>query len=255
MRSIALLQAFVVAAGFSLPSVGFSADAASAKNGNPYAAAYEQRREAPAATGANVRIYRGSDQDADGQRLMEDGYDLLGSSSFVGGEVPPDQAVAHAKNIRADLVMVYSTRFGKIPHEAKLDAAKAKAKGPAEPAVAEGVAGDAPKMQLIGGMEYSYEYYASFWTKLPTPLLGLHVQDRAADDKSPGVPVIAVIKESPAAVADIRKGDVVLRVAGVDIGNGDALINAVRSNAGKTVEIDYARGGVQLQKKVTLNTP
>ncbi len=250
MRSIALLQAFVVAAGFSLPSVGFSADAASAENGNPYAAAYEQRREAPAAAGANVRIYRGSDQDADGQRLMEDGYDLLGSSSFVGSEVPPDQAVAHAKNIRADLVMVYSTRFGKIPHETKLDAAKAKAKAPAE-----GVSEDAPKMQLIGGMEYSYEYYASFWTKLPTPLLGLHVQDRAVDDKSPGVPVIAVIKESPAAVADIRKGDVVLRVAGVDIGNGDALINAVRSNAGKTVEIHYARGGVQLQKKVTLNTP
>lgn len=155
-----LLRGFVAAVCFAVPVASVAADALKAEDANAYASSYQKRIDAPAAKPAvsNVRIFRGADKDADNDRLLADGYDLLGVSTFKSSEVPPDMAVAHAKNIKADLVMVYSTRFGKIPNAAKSEAA-------ADAADQEKVADDAPKMQLIGGMEYTYEYYATFWIK------------------------------------------------------------------------------------------
>lgn len=147
-----LLCGLIAAACFALPVAGFTADAA-----NAYADAYKKRIDAPAAkpAGTEVRIYRGSDKEADTDRLLRDGYDLLGVSSFKGGETPPDKAVAHAKNIKADLVMVYSTRAGKLPGSVQAGEDDTKKE----------IAADTPEMQLVGGMEYSYEYYAMFWIK------------------------------------------------------------------------------------------
>lgn len=249
MKSMTFLRGLITAACFSLPFASIAADAP-ADDANPYANGYEKRLEAPAAKPAvsNVKIFRGGDRDADYGRLLEDGYDLLGASSFKSGDVPPDLAIAHAKNIKADLVMVYSTRFGQIPKAVKMDAAKAKA-GNTD------IDANLPEMRLVGGMEYSYEYYAAFWLKLPPPALGLHVQDRIADDKRAGVPIIAVIKGSPAAKADIRKGDVVLKVADQEVKNGDALVDAVRRNVGKTVDVTWLRDDILMEKSVTLNTP
>lgn len=147
-----LLCGWIAAACFALPVAGFAADAA-----NAYAAAYKKRIDAPAAkaAGAEVRIYRGVDKEADTERLLQDGYDLLGVSSFKGGETPPEKAAAHAKNIKADLVMVYSARAGKLPGEVQAGKDDTKKE----------IAADTPEMQLVGGMEYSYEYYAMFWIK------------------------------------------------------------------------------------------
>lgn len=251
MKSITLLRGLVAVVGLVLSFSGAAAETP-ADDTNPYANGYEKRLDAPAAKPAvgNVKIFRGNDRDVDYGRLLEDGYDLLGASSFKSGDVPPDLAVAHAKNIKADLVMVYSTRFGQIPKAVQIDAAKARAK-----AGNSDIDANLPEMRLVGGMEYSYEYYATFWIKLPPPALGLHVQDRIADDKRAGVPIIAVIKGSPAAKADIRKGDVVLKIADQEVKNGDALVDAVRRNVGKTVDVTWLRDDILMEKPVTLNTP
>lgn len=251
MKSIILFRSFIAMASVLAP---FTSIAADVDNTNPYASHYEKRLDAPLnkPAVANVRIYRGDDKETDDNRLLEDGYDMLGASSFRSGEVSPDMAVAHAKNINADLVMVYSVRFGQTPKEVQANNAKAKAK---EKVVNPNIDKNLPEIRLLGGLEYSYDYLATFWTKLPTPTLGLHVKDRTKNDKRPGVQVIAVVKQSPAAKADIRRGDVVLRIAGVETNNGGTLVNTVQSNAGKTVEIVWLRGDTQMQETVVMNAP
>jgi S1-C subfamily serine protease len=89
--------------------------------------------------------------------------------------------------------------------------------------------------------------------KLPPPLLGLHVQDHPSDDNKPGLTVLAVIKDSPAAAADLHKGDILLKIGDVEVKNGDMLIQAVHANAGKQVEITWLREDLLMQKQVQLN--
>lgn len=217
---------------------------------NPYATSYTKRVDAapnkePA---AEVKIFQGRDRDADYLRLLEDGYDLLGASAFKAGVVPPDQAVVQARAVNADVVLVYTNRFGKAPDAVKMDAARSKLRKDAS--------GEAPsEPRLIGNMEYNFEYFATYWGKLPPPALGLHVRDRAEGDKAAGAPVVAVIKASPAAAADIRRGDVVLKIGETETNTGDELVKAVMAQRGKTVEVAWSRDGSVMRAPVTLGAP
>lgn len=228
----------------------FNLQALAEEAANPYATGYSKRMDASAEkpVSGDVRIFKGSDKERDYLRLLEDGYDLLGVSSFKAGDVPPAQAAAQAKDVKADIVMVYTNRFGKVPDAVKMEAARNKLKNKSD-------YGAAPEFELLGNMEYGFEYYATFWTKLPPPLLGVHVNDRPQGDKTPGVPVVAVIKNSPAAAADIRGGDEVLRIGAQETNNGESLVKAVREQAGKTVEVTWSRDGSVMHTPVTLGTP
>lgn len=148
MRFIRLLPA-AFAFVFLIASHGAHADPA-----NPYASGYKSRIDAPAgkAVVSNVRVFRGADRDADTDRVLADGYDLLGVSSFKSGEVSPEMAVAQAKAIKADMVLVYSSRVGKVP-----DAG--------QQVNTDGADKDLPKMRVVNEMQYDYEYYATYWIK------------------------------------------------------------------------------------------
>lgn len=214
---------------------------------NPYATSYQQRREVSADTPAvdQVKMFRGEDKERDYLRLLEDGYELLGSSSFKSGTVPPEQAQMQARKVKADVVMVYTNHFGKTPNAIRMEAARHRLRTNTESASSEA--------QPIN-IQNSYAYYATYWVKLPPPLLGLHVNDRSRDDKTPGAPVVAVIKNSPAANAGLRRGDAVLRIGATETNNGDALVNAVREQAGKTVELAWLRDGAVMHTSITLGT-
>lgn len=218
---------------------------------NPYATSYTKRVDAaPNKTPVTeVKIFKGQDRDADYLRLLEDGYDMLGTSSFKAGVVPPpDQAVAQARTVNADVVLVYTNRFGKVPDAVKMDAARNKLR--------KEVTGDGvQETRAVGNMEYSFEYLATYWSKLPPPALGLHVRDRAESDKAAGVPVVAVIKASPAAAANIRRGDAVLKIGEIETNSGDDLVNAVMAQRGKTVEVAWSRDGSVMRTPVTLGAP
>ncbi|MFM9913125.1 MAG: PDZ domain-containing protein [Methylophilaceae bacterium] len=232
--------------------VGFTAHLALAdepKSDNPYTQNYKERSTAKKPSTEAPRVFRGTSREGDYQRLLEDGYDQLGSSSFQTGDVDPELLSGHAQKIHANLALVYTTSLGKESVDAKIATAKAKALKKAKPD-AEKTEGEGLLMEFP---EQLYDYYATFWVKLPPPVLGLHVSDRKEDDDQPGVPVVAIIKGSPAAAADIRKDDVVLKIADVAANNGDTFVQTVRGNAGKTVEILLLREDVLVSKMVTLN--
>jgi hypothetical protein len=65
------------------------------------------------------KVFQGSNPETDHQRMLEDGYNLIGFSSFNGANVNASDALIQAKSIYAEIVLMYSkytgTRSGVLP--------------------------------------------------------------------------------------------------------------------------------------------
>lgn len=196
----------------------------------------------------DTKMYVSNHDDEDNISMLETGYDMIGSSGFEAGSITPDLALTHAKSIKADVVLVYSKYASKKSPLSKLALIKeaAKTTGEIEPEAMED--------------EESYQYYASYWAKLPMPLLGLHViklKHKAKDSDvvvtDEGLKILAVIKDSPAFKAGLTRGDVLLSLAGVALEQPQALSQVASKHKGKRVDIVYERNGQAMQTQTTLN--
>jgi hypothetical protein len=210
---------------------------------NPFVANYHAQNEGGLKSlqaEPQPEMMRGTREASDNVSMLETGFDLIGSSSFDGPEAAPELAVEHAKVIKADKILFYAKPVSAPTSGAKIQQLReiAKKKGSTELSEAD--------LKSVGER---YHHVATYWAKLPPPLLGVHVVKlRAAgeaDDAAPekGLRVIAVIKDSPAALAGLQRGDVLYRLDGVALEKAEGLSRVVRDRQGKTVEIEYAREG------------
>lgn len=197
-----------------------------------------------------TKMYVSNHQDVDNISMLEDGYDMMGSTGFESTNVPAALALAHAKSIKADTVLVYTKHAAQKTSFSQIETIKEAAKTTGE--IDESV---------LKGDEERYRYYASYWAKIPTPLLGLHViklrqKNQGADTfvDTEGLKVLAVIKGSPAAKAQLLRGDMMLKLGDIVLDQPEQLSMAARKYAGKTVDITYARNGEPAQTKATLNS-
>ncbi len=195
----------------------------------------------------DTKMYVSNHFDDDNITMLEDGYDMMGSSGFESGSIAPRLALEHAMSIKADVVLVYSKYAAKQSPFSKLDMIKEAAKTTGEV--------DAESMEV----EEVYKYYASYWAKLPMPLLGLHVIKLKHKDKNSGafveddgLKVLAVIKGSTAFKAGLKRGDVLLSIAGTSVQTPAKLSQAVVKNKGKEVEITYTRDDVSATAQAML---
>lgn len=196
----------------------------------------------------DTKMYVSNHFDDDNISMLEDGYDMMGSSGFEAGSITPDLALEHAKSIKADVVLVYSKYASKKSSLSTLQTIKEAAKTTGE-----------IDEDVLKGDEEQYKYYASYWAKLPMPLLGLHViklKHRQKDSnemiEDDGLKVLAVIKGSSAAKAGLKRGDVLLKIAGVEIQTPAQLSQAVGKNKGKEVKISYERNDSQAETSARL---
>jgi len=195
----------------------------------------------------DTKMFVSNHKDDDNITMLESGYDLMGASDFEAGSVLPELALQHAKSIKADTVLVYSKYASKKSELSKIEAIKQAAKTTGE--IDESVLKD---------NEEQYKYHASYWAKLPMPLLGVHVikLKPAGEDTKPedGLKVLAVIKDSPAAKANLLRGDVLRKIGDIELQKPEELSAAARQYQGKTVEITYERDGESASTKATLNS-
>lgn len=197
-----------------------------------------------------TKMYASSHKDEDNISMLEDGYDLIGSSAFVAPSgVSADLALQHAKSIKADVVLVYSKYGSKASPLSKIEVIKEAAKNSGE-----------VDASVLNDDNEKFKYYASYWAKLPMPILGLHViKLRQKDSESEtfedanGLKVLAVIKDSPAAKANLLRGDVLLKLGNISLQKPEQLFAAVKKYQGKTVDIAYERDGAAATTKATLN--
>jgi len=193
------------------------------------------------------KIYRGKSQVSDYKRMLENGFDMVGYSSFRGLDVAPEKATEQAKTIKADLVLVYAEQKASTPASVRINQAR-KAKKAQDQNDSASSDTPAPQDQTL------YEYFASYWVKLAPPLIGVHVEANTQDDKPFGLRVVAVVKESPAAKAAIQEDDVLTRIGDVALDKPATLTQAAQRYAGQTVDVLLVRGNYDKKTVMTLNS-
>ena len=199
----------------------------------------------------DTKMYVSNHKEDDDISMLESGYDMIGSSGFTAGEVPPEQALAHAKALKADTVLVYSKYGSAKTSSGKMQMIKEAAK-----------LGKELTEKDLAEEPTNYKYYASYWAKLPAPLLGVHViklakKESEENDKVveyEGLKVLAVIKDSPAANAGLKRGDVLLKLANNKLNKPEELSNVVRQHQGQEVAVEFERNGEKNTTKTQINT-
>ena len=205
---------------------------------NPYAQNYKAQNTSNLVSleaNPDTKMFVSNHKDEDNISMLENGYDMMGTSGFDAGDVPADLALQHAKTIKADTVLVYS-KFGSAKTAAsKISVIKESAKK-------NGGVVD-PKDMVDEPTQY--KYFASYWAKLPPPLLGVHIiklipkdaDEEQAAAANNGLKVLAVVKGSPAEKAGLMRGDVLYKIGATVLNKPEALSPAVRQLQGQTVAI------------------
>lgn len=223
---------------------------------NPYAKNYKEQNSnqlKSLAANPDTKMFVSNHKEDDNISMLESGYDMMGSSGFEAGDVPADLALQHGKSIKADTVLVYSKYGSAKTADSKMQAIKDALKKK----------GEVTEKDLTAEPTV-YQYYASYWAKLPMPLLGVHIiklkqksaaeSEEVAAPEQKGLKIIAVIKDSPAAKATITKGDVLLKIGEMDLVKPDDLFAAVKRYAGQTVPVELQRGDEDVKTTVALNS-
>lgn len=197
----------------------------------------------------DTKMYVSNHYDEDNISMLEDGYDMMGSSGFTAGSIDPDLALTHAKSIKADVVLVYSKPGSKRPGLSKLELIREAANASGE-----------VDAELLKDDTEQFRYYASYWAKLPMPSLGLHVIKLKHKNKETnevniveGLKVIAVINQSPAAKAGLERGDVLLKIQDIAMNTPAELSQVVSQHRGKQVTILFKRGEGTVSTETVLN--
>lgn len=217
---------------------------------NPYQQNYKPQNGNVHSMQANpdTQMFAGTRKSEDNIRMLEDGYDLMGAAEFESPRVKPDLALQFGKAIKADRVLVYADLASQQMPINNLQLIKEAAKTTHEV--------DAEVLEQKK-TEENYRYYASYWAKLPMPLLGVHVikLKPAGEDAQPldGLKVVAVIKDSPAAKAGLQRGDVLRKLGDKEIQKPEELAVVVLQYQGKPVDMVFERDGEPQNAKVTLN--
>lgn len=216
---------------------------------NPYARTYVSRNLAQSSLKPNneaPHIYLGKSKEDDYQSMLENGFDLLGYSSFEAGDVPVSQLAEQAQKVKAETVLVYTERTAQTPSSIKLQQMKEQQRIAANPELA--------KMgKPLFTEQANYAYFAAYWAKLQTPIIGVHVKGPSSDEASKGLSVQAVINDSPAQLAGLQVDDLLLSIGEIAMVTPEALLKASQRYAGQLVEVAYEREGKPAKVSVKLN--
>ena len=194
----------------------------------------------------DTKIMRGWDKDTDNVMMLENGYDFMGFSGFVSTNIPPSVALEHGKKIKADLILIYDRQINEGDRASQFKQARRKA-------IEEKRVKDFGKVTEIEITEddlvdpnVMYDFYASYWVKLPKPTFGTHFIELGKGENREnveGVQVIAVINGSAAAKAGILRNDSITSINGQKVTTPDELISLIRKNKGSNIDVGYMRNG------------
>lgn len=216
-------------------------------------------------------LIEGNDPQKTIHDMMENGYVMMGYSSFHGPLEDESKAVAMAKELHADVVVVYSsyanTRSGAMPiqmptTQTSYSTANLHAYGSNGAwANAYGTGTTTTYGTQTTYMPYSVEVYnqdAQYFIKKKPGVVGLYVADLSESKRrqiasNQGIEVKVVTKGSPAFRADIMEGDVIKKIDGKEIATAKDYYEMLPNIAGKTVVIQGLRDGKPYKKTVKLN--
>jgi S1-C subfamily serine protease len=180
------------------------------------------------------QILTSSNLDADVVRFVENGYAVLGFSSFIGAHQRLERAQRQGRRLRAEVVIYSSTYIDTesrgsviMPHPFGIPGA------------------------VVTPMEFSrYDQTAVYLARLRPEQIGfgfgmspLTPGQALTLGSGRGFVVAHVVRGSPAFDAGIIRGDIVLTIAGRDVSTPERLLEVRRDLAGQTADVEILRGG------------
>jgi len=229
---------------------------------------------------ATPEVYAHStDLNADAKRLREQGYMLIGTSSFYGpaNRSNAKQAEAEGKKVGAALVLVRSehmdTLTGVVPFTTTgpPQVATINTSGTANAygsgAYATGTYNSNSTVTMPGTTTTNYlpysiprnTFFASYWAKGdPTKMrLGaywvpLSDEMRHRLQRNTGVLINVIVVGTPAFRANILEGDVVVKINNEDVVDAAGFREQLTRYAGQTVQLSVIRGDQNKTVAVTL---
>jgi hypothetical protein len=209
------------------------------------------------------QLFRGINQDEDTQKMLEDGYFLIGYSQFNTSEVSSAYALDFAKKIHAAQVIVYSRYTNTVTEMVPTITPETQT----IETVYAGRRRDRPSVSTTTITEFDttyvptavnqYDYYATYWVQGKPPILGIRPRNLSADERqqlgtNKGIVVLAVVTGSPAFKADIFKGDIVTKVNDQEIIDSKDLFHTVVPLQGQAATLTILRNGQTLTKQVQI---
>jgi len=216
-------------------------------------------------TTANPEIViGGEDVRADNIRMSEDNYALLGYSSFWSVHAKNEQAIKFGKEIHAEKILLYEkykdTRSGVVPMTLPST----------QTSYTQGMIGSRPVSARTTSygtqtnyFPYSvdrYDYLASYWVKIKNlPVLGVICDDLSDEQRkqissNKGVVVIGVMKNTPAFIGDLFKGDIIKKIDGSEIIDRKMFGDLLNKINGKKITITLLRDGKEVNKTIQTNS-
>lgn len=200
----------------------------------------------------------------------EQGYGILGHSSFNGGGNAPDaDAIIQGKKIGADLVVISNprytgTRSSVVPlitptTSTSYTSGSATAYGSGGTATAYGSARTTTYGTSTSYVPIStdrYDFLAVYFVKTRSHL-GAFVENLSEAQRhllqsNHGVTIIGLVNGSPAFDSDMLVGDIILSIDGEVVGDSDSFLRILKDHYGRSTEIKLYRGGQVISKQVSI---
>lgn len=206
----------------------------------------------------------------DPKPFAEHGYVVIGYSSFNSGHNEPDsEAIAQAKKVGADLVVIVNPNYtgsvtSQIPFTIPTTTTSqtngsATAYGSGGPVTAYGQSTTTTygsRTTYIPMTVNRYDYGAVYFVKrkfrLGVEWRPLNDKERQLLQSNSGLYVITVIDGSPAFRSDILPGDIIERINGKKVYDGKMAIDLMAPFKGKVVTLTIYRYGHLVTKSVRL---
>jgi hypothetical protein len=216
-------------------------------------------------------LYTGNDPERDRIKMLEDGYIMMGFSSFNAGNVNKNDVFIQANKVRASVIVLYSdytnTVSGTIPLTLPdTQTSTTNIYGSINSSAGYGTYSGTGTTTTHGTkptfIPYSvrrYDYGASYWIKTKSVRIGTFVVDMDADtrakiESNKGLLIDVVVKNSPAYKADIFRGDILKKIGSVDIYSTEDFQTALETYAHQSVTVVIYRSGKEIEKQITLNS-
>ncbi len=213
------------------------------------------------------KLVQGSDTEKDTLRMMEEGYVLLGVSSFNAGNVNQRGAANHAAKVHADTVIVYNSYTGTVSGSMPLTMPNTQSSYHSG-----SIYGSGGGFATYSGTSTTYgtqttyipynvnryDYYATFWIKKKQMTLGIYFDNltdelRRKIESNKGVYISVVVKKSPAFENDLLAGDIIRKINNIEITDREHFPSILKENKGQEIDIEIFRNDKTIVKTIQLN--
>lgn len=219
------------------------------------------------------RLVTTKDMKADSLSMLENGYFMIGVSTFRSPPVDERMSLQQARQVGADAVLVKQEFVSTVTQSVPItewipdrsittterstfrDSPAADPKT-IEREITQTLQGEAQTTYVPQSTDY-YEYSTTFWKKTKPLKFGVLVRPLNEESKkklqtNKGVSVRVVVKRSPAFDADILRGDIITHFNGEPVVDPEDFFDKIDSCAGQKVTVKVVRDKKKLDIEVTL---